>query len=137
MREGQAREAVPTHSPASNSHLLHTHYTIPGVSKALGQLGGLQAPLAHLTEENQILIFQLWLLGGVQGLESSWLHLQGTFQLRHWEDLRGQNGKPAVWQSQVRLGLEGLGAGGRTNLQGGPKQHMVGTTPQPQGQDTA
>lgn len=80
MREGQAQEAVPRRqSPVTPQLAIHT-IPIPFVSKAPGQLCGLKAPPALLTEENEVLIFQLWFLGGVQSLESSGLHPQSSFQ---------------------------------------------------------
>lgn len=118
MREGQAREAVPSHpQPAMHAS------PIPCVSKALGQLRGPQTPLAHLAEEDEILIVPLRLLGGVQSLESGGLHLQGTFQLRHWEESRGQNGKPGTGPCGPSASPE--------RPQTTPGDHA---TPQPQGQ---
>ena len=118
MREGQAREAVPSHpQPAMHAS------PIPCVSKALGQLRGPQTPLAHLAEEDEILIVPLRLLGGVQSLESGGLHLQGTFQLRHWEESRGQNGKPGTGSCGPSASPE--------RPQTTPGDHA---TPQPQGQ---
>lgn len=86
--KGVRKDRPGRQSPVPPQLAPHT-FPIPCVSKALGQLRGLQAPPAHLTEENEVLLFQLRLLGGVQSLESSGLHLQGTFQLRHWEESRG------------------------------------------------
>lgn len=114
---------------------MHTS-PIPCVSKALGQLRGLQTPLAHLAEENEILIVPLRLLGGVQSLESGGLHLQGTFQLRHWEESRGQNGKPAAGDLRFTPGPAGLAPAARARLRSAPKPHPV-TTPHPNLKDKA
>lgn len=102
-RAGRA-QSVPSCSPPAAT------LPIPSVSKALGQLGGLQATLADLTEENEIVIFQLRLLSGVQSLESSGLHLQGTFQLRRWEEEsedRTESRSLAVSGSEVLPGRTG------------------------------
>lgn len=131
MREGQAREAVPSHP-----QLAMRTSPIPCVSKALGQLRGLQTPLAHLAEENEILIVPLRLLGGVHSLESGGLHLQGTFQLRHWEESRGQNGKPAAGDLRFTPGPAGLAPAARARLRSAPKPHPV-TTPHPNLKDEA
>lgn len=131
--EGRAGRAQPVPSCSPPAATL----PIPSVSKALGQLGGLQATLAYLTEENEMVIFQLRLLSGVQSLESSGLHLQGAFQLRRWEEEsedRTESRSLAVSGSEVFL--QGLGPGDRINLEGPPKQHG-GHQPQPHGLDAA
>lgn len=98
---------------------------IPSVSKPQGELHGLQAPLAHLTEENEVRISQ-----SSFSVESHRIHLQGTSlsDTGKGSGLRGEGG----W----RLATSGSEAGpGELGPQGASKQPLV-APPQHGRQDT-